>query len=115
MKHSTIDPYRTLKKDSILAVVIEKYGPLESNEEVRDVFTHLVSQIIGQQLSGKAADTIEGRFKKLLKNNELYSPKEILKLSDENIRAAGLSYSKIKYIKGLAQAVESGELDLTII
>lgn len=111
----TEDPYILLKKDLILKTVIEKYGVLESIEEVRDVFTHLVSQIIGQQLSGKASDTIESRFRTLLKSPYPYLPKEIIKLDDEKIRAAGLSYSKIKYIKGLAKAVIDGELDLTII
>lgn len=115
MKRPAIDPYILLQQDPILAAIIEKHGVLEETEEVRDVFTHLVQQIIGQQLSGKAADTIEGRFRSMLKEKDPFSPSEILTLDDEAIRKAGLSYSKIKYIKGLAQAVKSGELDLTII
>ena len=107
--------YAFLKKDPIFKNLIEKYGVLETTDEVRDVFTHLVGQIIGQQLSGKAADTIEGRFRKLLKTEDPYSPNEILQLDNEKVRAAGLSYSKIKYIKGLAKAVVDQGLDLTII
>lgn len=111
----TTTPHAFLKKDPVLKKLIEKYGELEYDKAVRDIFTELVSHIIGQQLSGKAADTIEGRVKELLKTKHPFSPSEILTLDDEAIRKAGLSYSKIKYIKGLAQAVASGELDLTIV
>ena len=104
-----------LATDPVLKTLIDIHGELDIDGQSRDIFTDIVRQIIGQQLSGKAADTIEGRFKKLLKKTNPFSPSEILKLDSEVIRAAGLSYSKIKYIKGLAHAVIEKDLDLTTI
>lgn len=114
--YSFEDVKTILSKDVHLKKLIEKHGELDLGEEVRDIFTEIVSHIIGQQLSGKAADTIESRFKKLLKQSDPFSSSEILTLDDETIRhQAGLSYSKIKYIKGLTLAVVNDEIDLTII
>lgn len=76
-----------------------------------DYFIDLVESIIGQQLSGKAADTIFGRFKKIFPGEKITAGK-LLKLPDATIRDAGISYGKIKYIKGVAEAVKSKQLDL---
>lgn len=67
----------------------------------KDHFYSLVRAITNQQLSGKAADTIFGRVLKLLPKEKL-DPKEILKLPDDTLRSAGLSYGKISYLKDLA-------------
>ncbi len=77
-----------------------------------DYFIDLIESIIGQQLSGKAADTIFGRFKKLFPKEKI-TPDYLLKIPDQKIRDAGLSFSKIKYIKGIAMAVKEKEVDLT--
>lgn len=75
-----------------------------------DPFLRLCRSIVGQQLSVKAAQTIFGRFESLFKHG--VSPKELLKISDEKLRGAGLSYQKIKYLKDLATKTISGEIDL---
>lgn len=67
----------------------------------RAYFAALASSIISQQLSTKAADTIEARVKSLLKS---ITPKNILAASEEELRAAGLSFQKISYLKNLAEA-----------
>lgn len=76
-----------------------------------NLFEELVESIIGQQLSGKAADTIFGRLKKLFPKGEI-TPDRILKLSDEKIRECGTSWAKIKSLKDLAAKVKNKELDL---
>ena len=76
-----------------------------------DYFVDLIQTIIGQQLSGKAADTIFGRFKDLMPAQKV-TAENILKTKDEKIREAGISYSKIKYIKGVAHEVLNNGLDL---
>jgi DNA-3-methyladenine glycosylase II len=76
-----------------------------------DYFVDIVDSIISQQLSGKAALTIFNRFKKLFPKEEI-TPEKLLKLPDEKIRECGISYSKIKYIKGVAKAVTNSDLDL---
>lgn len=74
-------------------------------------FHHLCREIIGQQLSGKVADVIYSRFLKLLKNK--ITPENILKVSGDQIRAIGLSWSKIKYIKDLATKTQNDEIEFT--
>lgn len=101
-----------LQKDPILKILIETHGELDPYRTVPDIFSALVETIVGQQLSGRAADTIFGRFKELMKQTDPLSPEEIISMEDGLIRKAGLSYSKIKYIKNLAQQVVTKELDL---
>lgn len=69
-------------------------------------FVDLVESITSQQLSVKAGDTIFRRFKKLFSNGRI-SAKAILALSDQQIRDVGVSWSKVKYIKAIAEAVQS--------
>ena len=95
--------------DPILAEVIKEIE-LEEHTPRENYFYALVSEIIGQQLSGKAADAIEKRFLALF-DSPLPSPEEILALSDEVIRNAGLSFSKISYIKNIARAVSEELID----
>ena len=76
-----------------------------------DYFKSLCGEIIGQQLSSKAADTIYARFEKLF-NGKKITPKDALKLQDQNLRNAGMSWSKVKFIKDLAQKVLEKNLQL---
>ena len=76
-----------------------------------DYFVDLVDSIISQQLSGKAAATIFGRFKKLFPYGKITSAR-LLKLDTEKIRSTGISYSKIGYIKGIAQEIKDKKLNL---
>lgn len=76
-----------------------------------DPFVDLIDSIISQQLSGKAAATIFGRFKALFPKGKIL-PEKIIKISDEKIRSKGISYGKISYIKGIAKEIVNGNLDL---
>ncbi len=71
-------------------------------------FDVLVSSIIGQQLSVKAADTIEARLKDGFGN---LSPETLAHAEVPTLRAFGLSNSKASYIIGLAEAFTSGHID----
>lgn len=75
-----------------------------------DPFMRLTRTIVGQQLSVKAAQTIFGRFEELFKKG--INPRELLELTDEKIRSAGISFQKIKYLRDLAQKTLSEEVDL---
>lgn len=90
------------KKDVKLAEVIEKVPPFQRDVTGINYFLDLVESIVSQQLSVKAADTIWGRFVKLSNDPEL-TAEVILKIPDAKIREAGISWSKITYIKDLAQ------------
>lgn len=76
-----------------------------------DLFRDIVWTIIGQQLSGKAADTIFERFVKLLPHG-LVIPKRILRLSDIEMRGSGLSGAKMRAIRNLSEKAISCEVDL---
>lgn len=65
-------------------------------------FVSLCEDIIGQQLSGKVSDVIFGRFKKLFPAKNI-TPRTVLKLSEEKLRTTGMSWSKTRFIRDLAQ------------
>ncbi|MEI7797348.1 MAG: hypothetical protein WCI68_01150 [Actinomycetes bacterium] len=69
-------------------------------------FQSLVSSVVSQQLSGKAASTIHGRLQELV-GGEI-TPQKIELQSVENLRAVGLSGAKTKTILGLTDSVISG-------
>jgi len=97
------------KADPVFGAIIEKYGVIDY--ELRtDYFDALLSNIVGQQLSGKAADTIYNRFLALI-DGELM-PEKVLAADDEKLRGAGLSRNKAAYIKNIARAVAEGSLTL---
>ena len=75
------------------------------------LFSEIVETILGQQLSGKAANTIIGRFKDLYGGRHP-TIKELLKTKDDKIRGCGTSWSKVSYIKNVALAVKNGKLNL---
>ena len=90
-----------LKKDKILKKVIEKIGPLNPGSS-GDLYYSLMKSIVSQQLSVKAADTIWRRFLELFKNGYPDATK-VLKLKDEKLRSAGLSFQKAAYLKNIAR------------
>lgn len=104
---------RHLKKaDPKLAVVIEAVGPCRFVPRAEGThFDALVRSIVYQQLSGKAAGTIHGRVLDLF-GGRAPTPRELLRTSDEKLRAAGLSRQKLTYVKSLAEHVEEGALPL---
>jgi DNA-3-methyladenine glycosylase II len=69
-------------------------------------FETLMSTIISQQLSTESAQAIKRRVVALLQ--EEVTPERLLSESDASLRAAGLSFRKIEYIKGLAAAITEG-------
>lgn len=101
------------KVDPVLYAVARSVGELQTlpNRRGEDYFVDLVDAIVSQQLSGKAAQTIFNRLKALFKNGQI-APEAILEIKDEKIRAAGMSYSKIKYIKDLSAKVKAKQIDL---
>ncbi len=68
----------------------------------------LAETIVGQQLSVKAAATIWGRVKNAVDVND---PRAWAVMRDEDLRAFGLSFQKIKYVRGLADAVARDQID----
>ena len=104
-----MDPkiYKVMK-DMDFKEFFEKHKTTESED---NYYHKLCKSIIGQQLSGKAARTIYGRFVDLIDTEDI-QPKDVLKVADQKLRDAGLSWAKVSYLKDLALKVDTGELDL---
>jgi len=98
--------------DPILAKVINRIPAPQTKKRRGNYFKSLVEAIISQQLSNKAADTIIVRFRKLFHQPGFPTPRQVLRMPAEKIRSAGLSYSKVAYIKDLAKAIETKQLNI---
>jgi DNA-3-methyladenine glycosylase II len=96
------------KSDPVMRAIIERVGPYRMQYGTAE-FHNLAEAIVYQQLNGKAAETIFKRFAALA--GEPLRPEGILKLSDAQMRGAGLSKQKSSYLKDLAAKASSGELD----
>ncbi|MBA3664443.1 MAG: DNA-3-methyladenine glycosylase 2 family protein [Bacteroidetes bacterium] len=90
-----------LKKDKHLKKVIDRVGIIKGSKS-EDLYFSLMRAIVSQQLSVKAAATIFARFLALFKEGYPHA-KNILKMKDEQLRAAGLSFQKAGYLKNIAQ------------
>jgi DNA-3-methyladenine glycosylase II len=69
-----------------------------------------VRAVAHQQLNGTAADTILGRFLKLFPGKPFPSPEDLATVTDDQIRAAGFSRSKIAAIRDIAEKSLSGHV-----
>jgi DNA-3-methyladenine glycosylase II len=98
--------------DPILGKVIARIPTPQTKKRRGNYFKSLVEAIISQQLSNKAADTIIIRFRKLFHQSGFPTPQQVLRMPTEKIRSAGLSYGKISYIKDLAKAMETRQLNI---
>lgn len=95
------------KVDPVMKRLIEIHGACRIGSGKSETLFHsLASAIIAQQLSVKAADTIQRRVMKLV--SKPLTPKDYLSTDPDALRAAGLSGSKSAYIRNLAEAVENG-------
>jgi DNA-3-methyladenine glycosylase II len=101
--------------DPVMAGLIERYTAVVRSDLKRerpgDAYGSLVRSIVGQQLSTKAAATIYGRVLELF-GNHTPTPKQLLEVDPERLRAAGLSRAKVAYLRDLAEHVEAGALEL---
>jgi DNA-3-methyladenine glycosylase II len=73
-------------------------------------FQALVESVISQQLAVKAADTIHSRVVALVGGKVV--PKQILNITQAQMRAAGVSGAKFKTIHGLAEAAQSKRINI---
>lgn len=96
--------------DPILQPVIARIG-VPTFAPNTDYYWKLVDAIISQQLSVKAATTIEKRFLDLF-GGTLPRPHQILTKTPEELRSVGLSGAKARYVLDLALHIEDGELQI---
>jgi DNA-3-methyladenine glycosylase II len=92
------DAITALSNDELLGEIVKKYpdGYLEGKG---DLFQTTVRSIVGQQISVIASDAIWGRLVKMLGSA---TPENVMKFTQEEIAACGLTRPKSNYIHGLA-------------
>jgi DNA-3-methyladenine glycosylase II len=98
------------KSDPVMRAIIERIGPCRMQFGLPQ-FHNLAEAIVYQQLNGRAAETIFNRFAALA--GEPLTPEGVLKLTDEQMRSAGLSKQKTLYLKDLSIKTSSGLLNFT--
>ncbi|MCZ2111566.1 MAG: DNA-3-methyladenine glycosylase 2 family protein [Dehalococcoidia bacterium] len=115
--------------DPVMDRIIAAIGPFGMREDSADSFRSLSRSIVYQQLSGKAAGTIFGRFIALFEpdqefdagvtrtdpawvplEREFPKPEALLARTDDELRGVGLSRQKIASLRSLAEHFASGEL-----
>jgi DNA-3-methyladenine glycosylase II len=104
---------RTLaRRDKVLAGARRRFGTpdLHPPRPRRSHFAQLARMICYQQLAGRAAAAIHGRFEALFDGQA--TPEAVLALPVETLRGAGLSGAKTASIRDLAEKVETGVVEL---
>jgi DNA-3-methyladenine glycosylase II len=98
-------------RDPVLAGLIAAAGPIRISRRTGSHFAGLVEAIVYQQLAGAAARAIHGRLVAALDDD--VRPEALLALSDERLRAAGLSANKARSLQDLAAKVLDGTVILS--
>ena len=99
------------ESDPHLRRVVDRYGPPPLWD--RDPgFPSLLKIILEQQVSLASA---QATYNKLLTKANPLTPKGLLRLSDEELKAVGFSRQKTRYVRILADAIFSGSLDLDVM
>ena len=96
------------RKDRRLGRVIDSAGMIQA-EMYPDLFTALVSSVVGQQISGKAAATVWNR---VVERFGEITPSRLDRASLEEVQSCGMSFRKAEYVKGIVAACANGGLDL---
>ena len=95
--------------DPIMRALILAHGECKLMAETwRSPFQSLVQAVAHQQLHGKAATNILNRFKKLFPGRRFPRAEDLGGVTDEQLRACGFSYAKIRAIRDIAEKTLSG-------
>lgn len=100
------------QRDPVLKRMLKGHGvpDLHRARPNRTHFAELARMICYQQLAGRAASVIHGRFAALFDGPP--TPQAVLALSMEQLRSVGLSGSKAASITDLAEKVDAGLVEL---
>jgi DNA-3-methyladenine glycosylase II len=98
-------------RDPVLADLVARVGPIRHRPRSPDGhFGALVRAIVYQQLAGAAARAIHGRVLETVGGD--LSPEALAAVSDEALRAAGLSGNKLASLRDLSTKILDGTVDL---
>ncbi len=106
--YGTIETEALKAADPIFGAAIDRLGHPD-RPLMPDLFTALVNCVIAQQISTKAAETVYNRV--VDRCGGAVTPEQIAKFSEEEIQSLGMSRRKAGYIRGIAFAFVSGQID----
>jgi DNA-3-methyladenine glycosylase II len=100
-----------LQADPRLGELMERAGEFSMRPQpTQSLFAALARSIVYQQLSGKAAETILGRVIRTAGRRPFPTPRDLLEISPERLRQAGLSAAKTAALKDLAGRTLEGSI-----
>ena len=108
MSLGTPEALRHLRRDAALKRVIRQVGPFTLKPAQRQPYEALVRAIAHQQVHGRAAEAILGRFIALCPEADFPAPDAVLALTPEAMRGAGLSANKVLAIRDIAEKAALG-------
>lgn len=102
------------KSHPVFRQLIKRFGEIDLPKPKKTPpYEALMRAIAHQQLHGKAAETILGRFFGLY-GDKFPSPEQVLKTKDEALRGVGFSASKAAAIKDIAAHALQGTIPATV-
>ena len=101
-----LDAQTHLRADPVLAALIAHVGT-DHLVSRGDPFSTLVRAVVGQQISVKAADAVWARLMTAVGN---LTPPRLLAHTEADLRAVGLSQSKARYVRGIADGFATGKV-----
>ncbi|MCB2409044.1 DNA-3-methyladenine glycosylase 2 family protein [Hymenobacter sp. BT178] len=96
--------------DPVLAGIIARGRPIAPRPH-EDLYLALLRAIVSQQISTKAAAAIWRKVQALFPPDGYPEPAALLLLTDEDLRAAGISRQKAGYLRAIADFAQRDQLD----
>ena len=93
-------------KDKKLGAAIDAVGVVRREMDEDDLFSAIVHQIIGQQISTAAQATIWNRMRERLGE---VTPPAVCAATEEGLQSCGITFTKARHIKSCAEKVASGQ------
>ena len=99
---------RHLRRDPVLKGVIRTVGPCLLAATPREPYEALIRAIAHQQVHGRAAEAILGRFIQLFPGPHFPAAEQVLAMPVEALRGCGFSGSKVIAIRDIAEKTVGG-------
>jgi DNA-3-methyladenine glycosylase II len=101
---------RALSRDAVMRTLIARHGPCGLLPLARSPYEALTRAIAHQQLHGRAAETILGRFVALFPGRRFPTPAAVLATRVPALRRVGFSRAKVRAIKDIARHAAAGRV-----
>ena len=108
MSIGTPEALKHLRRDAALKRVIRQVGPCTLVPAKRQPYEALVRAIAHQQVHGRAAEAILGRFLALCDAPDFPTPDAVLARTPEAMRGCGFSANKVLAIRDIAEKAAAG-------